>query len=74
LVAVPTNIDGDAINTTHLHIVRDMLREVVGENDIVVVESSIHVGGTRELFQEFLDRGVGWNEFGKSFSWYDRGV
>lgn len=58
MVAVPTNIDGDAINTTHIHTARDMLREVVGENDIVVVESSIHVGGTREFFQEFLDRGA----------------
>jgi len=59
LVAVPTNIDEEQnIVLSPLMSVRKMLEGVVSRGDIIVVESSVYVGATREIFGQFLDRGV----------------
>ncbi len=56
LIAVPTNITKDGnINLEHIKSVKKTLYKYIKPNDTIVIESSIYVGGTRELFNEFLN-------------------
>lgn len=55
LIAVPTNIKEDGtINLDHINSVKKMLFNYIKPKDIIVIESSIYVGGTREIFTDFL--------------------
>jgi len=59
LIAVPTNITKDGnINLEHIKSVKNTLFKYIKPNDTIVIESSIYVGCTRELFNEFLDLDV----------------
>lgn len=59
LISVPTPVlDSGEIVLSHLHAVRDSLLRIVRPGSLIVVESSVHVGATRELFGDFLTHGV----------------
>lgn len=59
LVSVPTLVTKEReIDVSCLHSVRDSLRSIVKAGSLIMVESSVYVGGTREIFGEFLERGV----------------
>ena len=59
LVAVPTNIQQNGlINLEHINSVKNTLKKYIKQNDTIVLESSIFVGGTREIFSEFLQYNV----------------
>jgi len=59
LIAVPTNVtENKQINLNHLNKVKEMLNQFIKKGDIVVLESSIYVGGTRFLFQDYLEHGI----------------
>ena len=59
IIAVPTNIDENKkVNLTHLYSVKKTLYKYIKPNDIIVLESSIYVGGTREIFKDFLKQNI----------------
>lgn len=59
IIAVPTNIKSDGnINLKHINTVKETLKKYIKNNDIIVLESSIYIGGTRDLFNEFLDKNI----------------
>lgn len=59
IIAVPTNIDENKkVNLNHLYSVKKTLNKYIKPNDIIVLESSIYVGGTREIFKNFLKKNV----------------
>lgn len=59
LVSVPTLVTKEReIDVSCLHSVRDSLRSIVKPGSLIMIESSVYVGATRELFGEFLERGV----------------
>jgi UDP-N-acetyl-D-mannosaminuronate dehydrogenase len=59
LVSVPTLVTKEReIDVSCLHSVRDSLRSIVKPGSLIMVESSVYVCGTREIFGEFLERGV----------------
>lgn len=59
IIAVPTNITTNGnINLEHIYKVKNTLTKYIKNNDIIVVESSIYVGGTREIFADFLDKNI----------------
>ena len=58
LVCVPTNVVNQQPDLTNLIQARDLLRLVAKNGDTIVVESSVYIGATRELFSEFVDFGV----------------
>lgn len=53
LVCVPTNVVNEQPDLTNLIQARDLLRIVAKQGSTIVVESSVYVGATRELFSEF---------------------
>jgi len=59
-VSVPTllNSEKNNIDTTPLKNVKKMLLDIAKEGSSIVIESSIYVGGTRELFLEFIDKKI----------------
>ena len=60
LIAVPTNIDKNSkqINLEHLLSVKNLLKKYINKGDVIILESSIYIGGTRDLFSDFLKDGV----------------
>jgi len=58
LVSVPTDVTNKKPDLNNLIQVRNLLEKVAKKGSIIVVESSVYVGGTREIFGEFLDKGV----------------
>ena len=55
IIAVPTNIkDNKSIDLSHLYKVQKTLKKYVQPYNIIILESTIHIGGTRELFSNFL--------------------
>ncbi len=59
IVAVPTNIQEDgSINLHHIKLVKDTLKKYINKNDIIILESSIYIGGTRDIFSEFLQNKI----------------
>jgi nucleotide sugar dehydrogenase len=58
LISVPTLVKDNNIDMSCLHSVKDRLRSIAKPEALIMVESSVYVGATRELFSEFLDRGV----------------
>jgi nucleotide sugar dehydrogenase len=59
IIAVPTNIDENKkVNLTHLYKVKKSLKKYLKSGNIIVLESSIFVGGTRKIFNDFLENDV----------------
>ena len=59
LIAVPTNIKSDGtINLEHIKSAKTTLLKYIKPQDIIVVESSIYVGGTREIFNDLLSQNI----------------
>jgi nucleotide sugar dehydrogenase len=58
LVCVPTLVHNGDVDLSSLKAVRDTLLEIAQPGSLIVVESSVYVGATRELFSLFLERGV----------------
>ena len=59
IIAVPTNIDENKkVNLNHLYSVNKTLKKYIEPNNIIMLESSIYVGGTREIFKDFLKQNV----------------
>ena len=59
LVSVPTLVKSDKqIDLSCLYSVRDNLKDVIKSGSLLMVESSVYVGATREIFGFFRERGV----------------
>jgi nucleotide sugar dehydrogenase len=59
IIAVPTNIKKNGtINLECINSVKTLLHNYISDNNIIVLESSIYVGGTRELFSDFLKENI----------------
>jgi nucleotide sugar dehydrogenase len=59
LVSVPTLVKSDKqIDLSCLYSVRDNLKDVIKSGSLIMVESSVYVGATREIFGFFRERGV----------------
>lgn len=58
LVCVPTNVVNEQPDLTNLIQARDLLRSVAQYGSTIVIESSVYVGATRELFSEFSGCGI----------------
>jgi len=59
IVSVPTLVDENKnIDMTYLRDVKQQLLDVVQPYSLIVIESSVYVGATRELFGEFLDKNI----------------
>ena len=59
LISVPTLVKiGGEMDLSCLYSVRDQLQGLVKPGSLIVVESSVYVGATREIFGHFVDRGV----------------
>jgi nucleotide sugar dehydrogenase len=59
IIAVPTNIKEDGtINLQHLLNFKQTLNKYIKKNDTIILESSIYVGGTKELFGEFTNKDI----------------
>jgi nucleotide sugar dehydrogenase len=59
IIAVPTNIQQNgSINLHHINLVKKTLNKYINKNDIIILESSIYVGGTRDIFSEFLKKDI----------------
>jgi nucleotide sugar dehydrogenase len=59
IIAVPTNIKKNGtINLECINSVKILLQKYISDNNIIVLESSIYVGGTRELFSDFLKENI----------------
>lgn len=58
LISVPTLVKEDDIDMSYITNVKKSLDQIVKPGDLVMVESSVYVGATREIFSDFVDRGV----------------
>lgn len=59
LVSVPTLVKSDKqIDLSCLYSVRDNLKKIVKNGSLIMIESSVYVGATREIFGFFRERGV----------------
>jgi len=55
IIAVSTNINHDkTINISQLLNIKNILTKYIKPNDVIILESSIYVGGTKELFSDLL--------------------
>jgi nucleotide sugar dehydrogenase len=59
LVSVPTLLDTNKnVDMSYLISVRDTLLNISKPGSLIVIESSVYVGATRQFFQMFLNKGV----------------
>jgi nucleotide sugar dehydrogenase len=59
LVSVPTLVKNDTdLDLSCLYSVRDTLKTIAKPGSLIMVESSVYVGATKELFGEFRHNGV----------------
>lgn len=59
LVSVPTLVKSDkTIDLSCLYAVRDSLKDIITCGSLLMIESSVYVGATREIFGCFRERGV----------------
>lgn len=59
-IAVPTLLNSakNGIDTKHINQVKMMLSQIAKPGSTVVIESSVYVGATRELFSDFVSQGI----------------
>jgi nucleotide sugar dehydrogenase len=59
IIAVPTNIkENQSIDLSHLYKVKKTLTKYLQPNNIIILESTIYIGGTRELFSNLLKNNI----------------
>jgi len=58
LIAVPTLIKNNDIDLCFLNAVNEKLSLLLKKGDLIVIESSVYVGATREIFGHFRNKGV----------------
>lgn len=58
LVSVPTDVTDKKPDLKNLVQVKNMLDKIAKKGSTIVIESSVYVGGTREIFSDFIDKGV----------------
>jgi hypothetical protein len=59
LVSVPTLLDANKnVDMSYLINVRDTLLDIAQPGSLIVIESSVYVGATRQFFQMFLNKGI----------------
>lgn len=58
LISVPTLVKNGDIDMSYLYSVKNSIKEIVKPGSLVVVESSVYVGATCEIFGEFREKGV----------------
>jgi len=55
IIAVSTDINNDkTINISQLLNIKNILTKYIKPNDVIILESSIYIGGTKELFSDLL--------------------
>ena len=58
LVSVPTLVKNGEVDISYLHSVKNSIKDKIKPGALVVVESSVYVGATREIFGDFRNKGV----------------
>lgn len=58
LISVPTLVKNGDIDMSYLNNVKNSIKTIVKKGSLIVVESSVYVGATREIFGEFRERDV----------------
>jgi nucleotide sugar dehydrogenase len=58
LVSVPTIIKNGEIDMSYVYSVKESIKDIVKLGALVVVESSVYVGATRDIFGDFRNKGV----------------
>jgi nucleotide sugar dehydrogenase len=58
LISVPTLVKDNDIDMSYLYNVKDKIKDIVKVGALVVVESSVYVGATREIFGNFKNNGI----------------
>lgn len=59
IIAISTNINNDkTVNISQLLNIKNILKKYIKPNDVIILESSIYIGGTKELFSDFLKYNV----------------
>ena len=58
LVSVPTLVKNGEIDMSYLYDIKNRLKYIIMEGSLLVVESSVYVGATREIFGKFRDKGI----------------
>jgi nucleotide sugar dehydrogenase len=59
LVSVPTLLDSQKnVDMSYLISVRNALLDIAQPGSLIVVESSVYIGATRQFFQMFLNKGI----------------
>jgi len=59
VIAVPTNIDKSKnIDLKHLYSAKETIKKYLKPYDMIIIESSIHVGGTEEIFGDLLNANI----------------
>jgi nucleotide sugar dehydrogenase len=59
LVSVPTLVkQNEDIDVSCLHSAKETLLNIANPGSLIVIESSVYVGATRELFTEFLNKNI----------------
>lgn len=58
LISVPTLVKDNDIDMSYIQSVKNSLKDIVKPGSLVMIESSVYVGATREYFSDFLKRGI----------------
>lgn len=58
LISVPTLVKNNDIDMSYIQSVKNSIKDIVRPGSLVMVESSVYVGATREYFSDFLERGI----------------
>lgn len=58
LISVPTLVKNGDIDMSYIQSVKNSIKDIVTPGSLVMVESSVYVGATREYFSDFLERGI----------------
>jgi nucleotide sugar dehydrogenase len=58
LISVPTLVKDNDIDMSYIQSVKQSLKDIVKPGSLVMIESSVYVGATREYFSDFLKSGI----------------
>lgn len=58
LISVPTLVKNGDVDMSYLYSVRDSIKDIVKPGSLIVVESSVYVGATREIFGDLRNKGI----------------